>query len=139
MTKQISNLLAGIWDFVTEKLLVKTIERLGIPGTVTFIGALYALNALNQVDYKIEPQKGYVFILSSLLLLLFSGWIYHLNSKEKTSIVHGALNSLTQVFQRIPEQVDKTRNGEEIEKLMGALKDYPDKIIQLIKDTETKT
>lgn len=137
--KSILDFLKQSCDFIGEKLLAKSIERLGGLGLASFIASIKFLNEASKVSYTTEPYKGIVIIISGILLLLFSGWIYYLNSKEKTLIVHGALNSLTQVFQRIPEQVDKTENNEEIMTLMNAIKGYPDKIINLIKDVETKT
>lgn len=118
---------------------VRTQKSLGILGTINYVGAILVITYSTQIDYSRELFKGIAFLVSGMSLLFFSGWIYYLSSKEKTSIIHGSLNSLTQVFQRIPEQVDKTKDNASIVTLMKTIEKYPDKIIDLIKDINTKT
>lgn len=116
-------------------LLIEALQKLGIIGTIAYVGAIFLFLLISQVDFKTETTK--VWFLSSIetALLIFSGIIYWLESREETTKIKEALGVLREVYNRMAEQISTADKHKTVSITMTVDK-LPEKIAEVIKKTK---
>ena len=126
------NLLSLLQDKIIE-----AIKKLGILGTISYIGALFLFILVTQVDFKTETIKVYVLSFIGTTLLIFSGIIYWFENKEETIKIKEALGVLKEVYNRLAEQI-ATSDKDKTVSITMTINNLPDKISEVIKKTESR-
>lgn len=114
------------------KWIIYSLRKLGILGTICFVGSVSLFIGATQVDFLKNSGKGWALISIGGILILFSGVIYHLETREITKKFEAAVKTLGEVYNRLSEQSAKV----DIDKLSGILEKidkFPEKISELLK------
>lgn len=122
---------------ILHKSVIEAVQRLGIIGTLSYVGAVVIFLVALSVNFETEPTKAIVLTLIGSSLLLFSGLIYWLESKEETAKVKEALGVLREVFNRMAEQIS-TADKDKTVSITMTIDNLPDKIAEVIKKTSNK-
>jgi len=86
------------------------------------------------IDFKTELTKGLILVSIGGILLIFSGVIYWLESKEETAKIKEALGVLREVFNRMAEQISSADKDKTVSITM-TIDSLPAKILEVIKKT----
>lgn len=120
-----------IKDFLTSSL-ADTIKKLGVVGTISYVGAAAIFTVLIFVDFSAEPVKAGVLLAIGLILLIYSGAIYLSESKQETTKIKEALGVLREVYNRMAEQIS-TADKDKTVSITMTIDNLPDKIAEVIK------
>lgn len=115
----------------------EAIQRLGIIGTISYIGAMILFLVVLRVDFNTEFSKALILTIIGATLLIFAGVIYWLESKEETTKTKEALGVLREVFNRMAEQIS-TADKDKTVSITMTINNLPDKIAEVIKKTTNK-
>ncbi len=113
------------------------IQRLGIIGTISYVGAMTLFLVVLGVNFEAEPIKAVILSSIGTVLLIFAGAVYWLESKEETAKVKEALGVLREVFNRMAEQIS-TADKDKTVSITMTINNLPDKIAEVIKKTSNK-
>ncbi|MCJ7792369.1 MAG: hypothetical protein MUP45_00075 [Candidatus Marinimicrobia bacterium] len=125
-----------IKDFLTSSL-ADTIKKLGVVGTISYVGAAAIFTVLIFVDFSAEPVKAGVLLAIGLILLIYSGAIYLSESKQETTKIKEALGVLREVYNRMAEQIS-TADKDKTVSITMTIDNLPDKIAEVIKKSSEK-
>lgn len=114
------------------KLLKDTVQRLGVVGTISYVGSAAIFVLLTQTDFEAEKFKVLMLSVIGIILLMYSGIIYWLQTKQETAKVHEALGVLREVYNRLAEQTAKTAKDQTVSITM-TIDNLPEKIAEVIK------
>lgn len=103
-------------------------KSLGIIGTINFIGAFTIYSVVGFGN--LSDTKLIIFTIIGLSLLIFSGILYYLAIKIDSTIAHGSLNAITQIYNRVAEQLSQS-DPEKAKVIMEGLKDAPKAILDI--------
>ena len=120
-----------IKNFLTSSL-VDTVKKLGVVGTISYVGAAAIFTVLIFVDFSAEPVKAGVLLAIGLILLIYSGAIYWSESKQETTKIKEALGVLREVYNRMAEQIS-TADKDKTVSITMTIDNLPDKIAEVIK------
>lgn len=120
-----------IKNFLTSSL-VDAIKKLGVVGTISYVGAAAIFTVLLFVDFSIEPIKAGVLLVIGLILLTYSGAIYWSESKEESLKTKEALGVLREVYNRMAEQISSADKDKTVSITM-TIDNLPNKIAEVIK------
>lgn len=120
-----------IKDFLTSSL-ADTIKKLGVVGTISYVGAAAIFTVLIFIDFSAEPVKAGVLLAIGLILLIYSGAIYLSESKQETTKIKEALGVLREVYNRMAEQIS-TADKDKTVSITMTIDNLPDKIAEVIK------
>ena len=112
--------------------LVDAVKKLGAIGTISYIGAMLLFVVALQIDFRTETTRGFVLAGIGTLLLVFSGIIYHTQTREKAEVVKKALDVLGGVYNRMAEQIS-TADKDKTVSITMTIDNLPDKISEVIK------
>lgn len=116
-------------------MLLEAIKKLGVIGTISYVGSLLLFYVVTRVDFGKDPHKAFVLAFIGAVLLIFSGVIYWLESKEDTIKTKEALGVLREVFNRLAEQIS-TADKDKTVSITMTINNLPDKIAEVIKKTK---
>lgn len=125
-----------IKDFLTSSL-ADAVKRLGILGTISYVGAAAIFTVLIFVDFSAEPIKAGILLAVGLILLIYSGAIYWSESKQETTKIKEALGVLREVYNRMAEQIS-TADKDKTVSITMTIDNLPDKIAEVIKKSSEK-
>lgn len=125
-----------IKHFLTSSL-VDAVEKLGVLGTISYVGAAAIFTVLIFVDFSAEPIKAGVLLAIGLILLIYSGVIYWSESKQETTKIKEALGVLREVYNRMAEQIS-TADKDKTVSITMTIDNLPDKIAEVIKKSSEK-
>lgn len=120
-----------------HKAILDVVGRLGIIGSLSYVGAMILFLTVLGVNFSVEPTKAIVLTIIGTCLLFYSGLIYWLESKEETAKVKEALGVLREVFNRMAEQIS-TADKDKTVSITMTIDNLPDKIAEVIKKTTNK-
>lgn len=103
-------------------------KTLGIIGTINYIGGLLIYKEVILGD--LSDIRRLAFAITGAGLLIFSGILGYLAFKIDSTIAHGALNAITQIYNRVAEQLSKS-DPKKAKVIMNGLKDAPKAILQI--------
>lgn len=122
-----------IFQQLHEKV-IEALQKLGIIGTISYVGAMLVFIVVIQVDFSTQLVKAVLLTTIGSVLLIFAGVIYWLESKEETIKVKEALGVLREVFNRMAEQIS-TADKDKTVSITMTINNLPDKIAEVIKKT----
>jgi len=125
-----------IKNFLTSSL-VDAVKKLGVLGTISYVGAAAIFTVLIFVDFSSEPVKAGVILAIGLILLIYSGDIYWSESKQETTKIKEALGVLREVYNRMAEQIS-TADTDKTVSITMTIDNLPDKIAEVIKKSSEK-
>lgn len=125
-----------IKNFLTSSL-VDTVKKLGVVGTISYVGAAAIFTVLIFVDFSAEPVKAGVLLAIGLILLIYSGAIYWSESKQETTKIKEALGVLREVYNRMAEQIS-TADKDKTVSITMTIDNLPNKIAEVIKKSSEK-
>lgn len=125
-----------IKNFLTSSL-VDAVKKLGVLGTISYVGAAAIFTVLIFVDFSAEPVKAGVLLAIGLILLIYSGAIYWSESKQETTKIKEALGVLREVYNRMAEQIS-TADKDKTVSITMTIDNLPDKIAEVIKKSSEK-
>lgn len=114
--------------------LVDAVKKLGVVGTISYVGAASIFAVLLLVDFGTQPVKAGVFLSIGVALLVYSGVIYWSETKQETAKVKEALGVLREVYNRMAEQIS-TADKDQTVSITMTIDNLPDKIAEVIKKT----
>jgi hypothetical protein len=117
-----------------HNLVIDAVQKLGVVGTLSYVGAMILFFLLLWVDFKTETLKVSVLAFIGTALLIFSGVIYWLESREETAKIKEALGVLREVYNRMAEQIS-TADKDKTVSITMTVDNLPDKISEVIKKT----
>lgn len=117
--------------FLIDKTL-EAVDRLGILGTITFVGAIVVFVAVFFVNFNMELAKGISFLIIGTALLVFSAIMYVISARETEETTKEALTVLGGVYNRLAEASPKGTNEQAVSITM-TIDNLPDKIKEVIK------
>ena len=117
--------MTNIMDFSTDSA-----KKLGILGFINYIGGLI-LYIVVAVDINMPDSRRIIFASLGTVLLIFSGSLYYLVIKLNTSVAHGGLNAITQIYNRVAEQLSMA-DEKKAKVIMEGLKEAPNSILKVI-------
>ena len=120
-----------IKNFLTSSL-ADAIKKLGVVGTISYVGAAAIFTVLIFVDFSAEPVKAGVLLAIGLILLIYSGAIYLSESRQETAKIQEALGVLREVYNRMAEQIS-TADKDKTVSITMTIDNLPDKIAEVIK------
>lgn len=112
--------------------LADTVKKLGVLGTISYIGAFTIFIGSLFVDFDKQTLKASILLGIGVALLIYSGVIYWLESKQETAKIKEALTVLREVYNRLAEQTAKTEKDQTVSITM-TIDNLPDKISEVIK------
>lgn len=119
-----------------QENLVNTIQRLGVLGTISYVGASAIFTVIFFTNFDKEPIKAYVLLVIGVALLIYSGGIYWFESKKRTEKTKEALGVLREVYNRMAEQITTADKDKTISITM-TIDNLPKKIAEVIKETSS--
>lgn len=119
-----------------QENLVNTVQRLGILGTISYVGASVIFVVLFFTNFDKEPTKAYVLLAIGVALLIYSGWIYWSESKKRTEKTKEALGVLREVYNRMAERIT-TADKDKTVSITMTIDNLPKKIAEVIKETSS--
>jgi len=122
-----------IKKFLTSSL-ADMVRKLGVVGTISFVGAAAIFTVLLAVDFNSEPVKAFVFLGIGVALLVYSGVIYLSETKQEAAKIKEALGVLREVYNRMAEQISSADEKKTVSITM-TIDNLPDKIAEVIKKT----
>lgn len=125
-----------IKNFLTSSL-VDAVKKLGVLGTISYVGAAAIFTVLIFVDFSAESVKTGVLLAIGLILLIYFGAIYWSESKQETTKIKEALGVLREVYNRMAEQISTADKDKTISITM-TIDNLPDKIAEVIKKSSEK-
>ncbi len=120
-----------IKKFLTSSL-VDAVKKLGVLGTISYVGAAAIFTVLIFVNFSAEPLKAGVLLGIGLILLIYSGAIYLSESKQEATKIKEALGVLREVYNRMAEQIS-TADKDKTVSITMTIDNLPDKIAEVIK------
>lgn len=126
----------NVWQLLQDKT-AEAVKKLGVLGTISYIGALFLFILVTQVDFKTESLKVYVLSFIGTTLLIFSGIIYWLENKEKTVKIKEALGVLKTVYNQMADHIS-TSDKDKTVSITMTINNLPDKIFEAIKKIESR-
>ncbi len=123
----------NIKEFLSSSL-VDAVKRLGIVGTISYVGAATVFVVLLLVNFNAEPVKAGVLLSIGVALLMYSGAIYWSETKQETEKMKEALGVLREVYNRMAEQIS-TADKDKTVSITMTIDNLPDKIAEVIKKT----
>lgn len=117
--------------------LVDAVKRLGIVGTISYVGAATVFIVLLFVNFNAEPVKAGVLLGIGVALLMYSGAIYWSETKQETEKMKEALGVLCEVYNRMAEQIS-TADKDKTVSITMTIDNLPDKIAEVIKKSSLK-
>lgn len=117
--------------------IIEALQKLGIIGTISYVGAMLVFIAAIQVDFSQQLIKAILLTTIGSVLLIFAGVIYWLESKEETIKVKEALGVLREVFNRMAEQI-ATADKDKTVSITMTINNLPDKIAEVIKKSSQR-
>lgn len=104
-------------------------KNLGIIGTINYIGAALIYAAALFLP-NITDVKRLVLGLAGTGLLMFSGFLHNNKIKIDAEVSHGALNAITEIYNRVAEQLSNA-DPEKAKVIMAGLEKAPDAILKI--------
>ena len=112
--------------------LVDTVKKLGVVGTISYVGAATIFIVLLFTNFNSEPVKAVLLLVIGVFLLSYSGAIYWSETKQETAKIKEALGVLREVYNRMTEQIS-TADKDKTVSITMTIDDLPDKIAEVIK------
>lgn len=103
-------------------------KALGVIGTINYIGALILYR--EAIFGDLSDPKRLVSVIAGTGLLVFAGILSHLAFKIDSAVAHGALNAITQIYNRVAEQLSQS-DPKKAKVIMDGLKDAPKAILAI--------
>lgn len=125
-----------IKEFLSSSL-ADAVRKLGVVGTISYVGAAVIFTVLLFTNFNTEPVKAGVLLTIGVVLLLFSGAIYWSETKQETEKRKEALGVLREVYNRMAEQIS-TADKDKTVSITMTIDNLPDKIAEVIKKSSLK-
>ncbi len=106
----------------------KIANKLGVIGNINYVGGLLSYGVV--LSSNLPADKMYAFLFGGSLLLVISGILYIMEAKIKADISHGALNAITQIYNRAAEQLS-VADAPKTKIIMDGLKQAPNAILKV--------
>lgn len=114
------------------KLLKDAVQKLGVVGTISYVGAAAIFVLLMWTNFETEKFKVISLSVIGIVLLIYSGVIYWQETKQETEKVREALGVLREVYNRMAEQISVADKDKTVSITM-TIDNLPDKIAEVIK------
>jgi len=112
--------------------LADAVKKLGVVGTISYVGAAAIFAVLLFTNFDTEPVKAGVLLAIGAVLLFYSGAIYWSETKQETTKIKEALGVLREVYNRMAEQIS-TADKDKTVSITMTIDNLPDKIAEVIK------
>lgn len=122
---------------IFEKLLAETVSKLGILGTISYIGSLLLFIVATRTDFNTDSVRAFTLAGIGTLLLVFSGVVYITRTKEKSNLTKKALDTLGGVYNRMAEQIS-TSDKDKTVSITMTIDNLPEKIAEVIDKSSKK-
>lgn len=110
-----------------------TVKNLGNRGTISYLLAIVIFIVALQVDFQTELTKAVILSIIGVSLLLSSVIIYVTESKQVTLRVVEALGVLSEIYNRMAEQIEKSDKEKTIS-ITTTIDNLPDRITEVIRN-----
>jgi hypothetical protein len=117
--------------------LVDAVKKLGVVGTISYVGAATIFAVLAFVNFSTEPVKAGILLAIGVILLVYSGAIYWSENQQETTRIKEALGVLCEVYNRMAEQISTADKNKTVSITM-TIDNLPDKIAEVIKKSSEK-
>ena len=111
-------------------------KTLGIVGTINYIGALLTYSA-GLLLPDLTDTKRLILGLAGTGLLIFSGILHNSKIKIEAGVSHGALNAITQIYNRVAEQLSSA-DLEKAKIIIKGLERAPHAILKIVNNTSSE-
>lgn len=125
-----------IKEFLSSSL-AEAVRKLGVVGTISYVGAAVIFTVLLFTNFNTEPVKAGVLLAIGVALLFYSGAIYWSETKQETIKMKEALGVLREVYNRMAEQIS-TADKDKTVSITMTIDNLPDKIAEVIKKSSLK-